>query len=48
MSGPQQASGEQPQSYVDRIVANFKHLWKRLEVEYDDFIRTTEPRHQKW
>jgi methionyl-tRNA synthetase len=41
------ASGEQPQSYVDRIVANFKHLWKRLEVEYDDFIRTTEPRHQK-
>ncbi|HPZ42965.1 MAG TPA: methionine--tRNA ligase [Bacillota bacterium] len=41
------ACGEQPQAYVDRIVASFKDLWKRLEVEYDDFIRTTEPRHQE-
>ncbi|OPZ73081.1 MAG: Methionine--tRNA ligase [Firmicutes bacterium ADurb.Bin456] len=41
------AGGEEPQAYVDRIVANFKHLWQRLEVEYDDFIRTTEPRHQR-
>jgi methionyl-tRNA synthetase len=41
------AGGEQPQAYVDKIVANFKRLWQRLEVEYDDFIRTTEPRHQR-
>ena len=41
------ARGETPQEYVDKIVAGFKHLWKRLEVGYDDFIRTTEPRHKK-
>ncbi len=41
------ARGETPQEYVDKIVAGFKHLWRRLEVEYDDFIRTTEPRHKK-
>lgn len=41
------AKGESPKEYVDKIVAGFQHLWKRLEVDYDDFIRTTEPRHQK-
>ncbi len=41
------ARGETPQEYVDKIVAGFKRLWGRLEVEYDDFIRTTEPRHQE-
>ncbi|MDD3653192.1 MAG: methionine--tRNA ligase [Desulfotomaculaceae bacterium] len=41
------ARGETPQQYVDRIVASFKELWGRLEVEYSDFIRTTEPRHKK-
>ncbi len=39
--------GETPKEYVDKIVAGFKHLWERLAVEYDDFIRTTEPRHKK-
>ena len=33
---------------MDRIVASFKDSWKRLEVEYDDFIRNSpEPRHQE-
>ncbi|OPX85151.1 MAG: Methionine--tRNA ligase [Pelotomaculum sp. PtaB.Bin104] len=41
------AKGVTPQEYVDRIVAGFKELWGRLEVEYSDFIRTTEPRHKK-
>jgi len=41
------SGGETPQEYVDKIVAGFKHLWGRLAVEYDDFIRTTEPRHKK-
>jgi methionyl-tRNA synthetase len=39
--------GTTPIAYVDPIVANFKHLWRKLHVEYDDFIRTTEPRHQE-
>jgi methionyl-tRNA synthetase len=39
--------GITPIAYVDPIVANFKRLWQRLHVDYDDFIRTTEPRHQE-
>lgn len=40
-------AGKSPQEYVDGIVAGFKELWERLDVAYDDFIRTTEPRHQR-
>lgn len=40
-------SGTDPQSYVDRIVESFQELWKQLLITNDDFIRTTEPRHQK-
>ncbi len=36
-----------PKEYVDRIVATFQDLWRRLNVSYDDFVRTTEPRHHK-
>jgi len=39
--------GVSPQEYVDGIVAGFKELWKRLNISYDDFVRTTEERHQK-
>ncbi|MGB9792240.1 MAG: methionine--tRNA ligase [Thermacetogeniaceae bacterium] len=39
--------GMEPKEYVDGIVATFKELWRRLECEYSDFIRTTEPRHEK-
>ncbi|KYH33817.1 methionine--tRNA ligase [Neomoorella mulderi] len=36
-----------PQKYVDRIVATFQELWRRLNISYNDFIRTTEPRHTR-
>ena len=39
------AKGVTPQQYVDEIVAGIKELWKTMEISYDDFIRTTEPRH---
>ncbi|QIB70317.1 methionine--tRNA ligase [Aminipila butyrica] len=39
--------GVTPQQYVDRIVGGIKDLWKTMEISYDDFIRTTEPRHVK-
>ncbi len=39
--------GIQPIEYVDRIVAGFQNLWRRLNISNDDFIRTTEPRHQR-
>lgn len=37
--------GVTPQEYVDKIVDGIKELWKTMEISYDDFIRTTEPRH---
>ena len=41
------AQGVTPQAYVDRIVAGIKDLWKLMNIEYDDFIRTTDDRHVK-
>lgn len=36
-----------PQAYVDNIVASFQHLWEKLNISHDDFIRTTERRHHE-
>ncbi len=41
------AKGISPQQHVDEIVEGIKELWKTMEISYDDFIRTTEPRHVK-
>ena len=38
-------AGVSPQEFVDKIVAETKELWKLMNIEYDDFIRTTEDRH---
>ncbi len=37
----------EPREHVDQMVEPFKKLWKRLEIEPSDFIRTTEKRHEK-
>lgn len=39
--------GISPIEYVDRIVATFQTLWKRLSISNDDFLRTTQKRHEK-
>lgn len=36
-----------PIEYVDKIVASFKHLWEKLNISHNDFIRTTETRHRE-
>jgi len=41
------ASGKKPIEFVDEIVAWIKELWEELDIAYDDFIRTTEPRHKE-
>ena len=38
-------AGVTPIEYVDKIVAETQDLWKLMNIEYDDFIRTTEERH---
>ncbi len=37
--------GVHPQTHVDEIAAAFTQLWQRLDIQYDRFIRTTEPEH---
>lgn len=39
--------GVTPQHYVDEIVEGIQELWKKLDISYDDFIRTTQTRHKQ-
>jgi len=40
-------AGLSPQAYADAISAVFRETWRRLGISNDDFIRTTEPRHER-
>src|SRR5439155_18272752 len=40
------AEGKDPQSYCDELAQSWKLLVTKLGLSNDDFIRTTEPRHQ--
>lgn len=42
-----QEAGTTPQEFVDKIVSGVKELWKLMNIEYDDFIRTTDKRHEE-
>jgi methionyl-tRNA synthetase len=35
-----------PQAYCDQMEQEFRAVWRQLDVSFDDFIRTTEPRHK--
>ncbi len=38
--------GERPIELADRVVLRFQELWSQLDITHDDFIRTTENRHE--
>ncbi len=40
-----QARGVPEQQHCDELAPRFLNLWKKLEIQNDDFIRTTQPRH---
>ena len=40
-----EALGLTPQQFADRVSAAFREMDRLLNVSYDDYIRTTEPRH---
>ena len=42
-----QSLGKTPKQYVDEMAAKAKELWAKMGIEYDDFIQTTEERHEK-
>ena len=36
-----------PKEFADKVSAEFRGLWDRMKITYDDFIRTTDPRHMR-
>src|SRR5258706_3239541 len=41
------AAGKTPQQFTDKISAEFRALWDRMGLTYDDYIRTTSDRHKQ-
>jgi methionyl-tRNA synthetase len=42
-----QAAGKSPQQLTDEVSSQFRALWDRMGITYDDFIRTTSDRHKR-
>jgi len=42
-----ESHGMSPRDWADRIVPRWTELWEELDISNDDFIRTTEPRHER-
>jgi len=42
-----QAAGKTPQKLTNEVSAEFRSLWDRMGLTYDDFIRTTSDRHKQ-
>ncbi len=42
-----EAAGMDPQRWVDEMEPRWREVWTRLEISNDDYIRTTEPRHER-
>ena len=41
-----EAAGKSPQALTDEVSAEFRALWNRMGITYDDYIRTTSERHK--
>ncbi|MEO8477219.1 MAG: methionine--tRNA ligase [Actinomycetota bacterium] len=42
-----EAAGLDPQQWVDDMEPKWRQVWARLDIAYDDYIRTTQPRHER-
>lgn len=42
-----QKNNMNPKEYVDEIAKQAKELWKKLDIDYDYFVRTTDPNHEE-
>ncbi|HKW18059.1 MAG TPA: methionine--tRNA ligase [Terriglobales bacterium] len=42
-----EAAGKSPQKFTDEVSAEFRALWDRMGISYDDYIRTTSERHKR-
>jgi len=41
------SKGLAPQDYCDAMAQTFENIWKKLNISYNGFIRTTSPQHEK-
>ncbi|PYP88227.1 MAG: methionine--tRNA ligase [Candidatus Angelobacter sp. Gp1-AA117] len=41
------AAGKTPKQFADEVSSLFRQLFERMNISNNDFIRTTEPRHQR-
>jgi methionyl-tRNA synthetase len=39
--------GQGPKAYCDQMAGEFKDVWRALDISFDDFIQTSEPRHHR-
>lgn len=42
-----QKSGKTPLGFCDEIAAKYKDVWQKLGLDYNNFIRTTDPKHEE-
>ena len=40
-------AGKKPKEFIDALIPEFKSAWKKLNISYDKFIRTTDKEHEK-
>jgi len=40
-------AGKNPKEFTDLLIPKFKEAWKKLNIDYDRFIRTTDKDHEK-
>src|SRR3972149_10545840 len=41
------SKGKRPKEFVDELIPKFKDAWKKLDIEYNRFIRTSDKDHEK-
>lgn len=39
-------AGQDPQSFVDGFIPAYKDIWNKYHIEYQHFVRTTDPEHK--
>jgi methionyl-tRNA synthetase len=40
-------TGKEPQKFADEVAGQFRELWEKLDIKYDNFIRTTDEKHKE-
>jgi methionyl-tRNA synthetase len=47
VAGAAQKLGQDVKAYCDEMARQFKEVWAALDISYDEFVQTSEPRHHR-